>query len=159
MDNFAGSTRLPEATQDGINYKIDYRYDDSNGALLANDQGYDSRAVWTTPVRVSAGDNIKLNNSNIKFLLYAYSNTDEPGKDSNYLGYIDTDPSSDSGDLKNWGQDFTFAADTKASKSSSPVAYPIYVRGIFRAASGSSTPISLTDIVSKMEFNIADTTE
>lgn len=159
MDNFAGSTRLTDATVDGINYKIDYRYDDSNGALMVNDQGYDSRAVWTTPVKVSAGDNIKLNNSGIKFLLYAYSNTDEPGKDSNYLGYIDTDTSSDSGNLANWGQDFTFAADTVASKSSSPVSYPIYVRGVFRDASGNAVPISLTDIVENMKFNIADTTE
>lgn len=142
-----------EKTVNDITYALNYKVNDGNGTLETSigSQPQDSRATWSTFVKVNKGDTISLVNENIKFILYAYSLANE----ESYMGYVDTNIEDETSSLQNWSNSYTFGDTMEIKGVESTVQYPIYVRGVFKTADGQNSSMTLNRIVPFMEFKLA----
>jgi hypothetical protein len=142
-----------EKTVNDITYALNYKVNDGDGTLETSvgSQPQDSRAAWSTFVKVNKGDTISLVNDNIKFILYAYSLANE----ASFMGYVDTNIEDETSNLQNWSNSYTFGDTMELKGVESTVQYPIYVRGVFKTADGKNSPMTLNHIVPFMEFKLA----
>lgn len=131
-----------------LKYQDNTQILDTNGVLqTATKSG--TRAVMSNYLAVNKGDNIKLNNKDFKFIVYAYQSSNGDG----YMGYVDTNPDDTTSSLENWGNDFTFTDTIDVAGTITNITYPLYIRLTFRHADGNST-FSYSEFVDSIEYNI-----